>query len=460
MKKIFWILFLIGGYSGGQLQAQTVSFNFSLASQSVSGWINVHGDPSTGVRTATDGTTGISLSSIAMANWVPLSGTGSAYDGLGQTGGTFFPSGVMLNHWFQFGTLAVYNGAVPQLLISGLNKDSLYTVKMTGSSTSSYNSNPTQYTISGSTVYGYININSHNNTATGASFNNIQPDTSGKIRVYVNTVGTDVADICGIQITKGRTTPPPVVSITNPVNHAVLAEDGNFGITATASESGGTIVKVQFFIDTTKIGESTTSPYSATWINPDAGNYIITATAVDNSGVSNSSSINVNIEPLSSFWSMTGNIKANADSNFLGTVDTNRLAIRTNNIERVSVMGDGTVGIGTKTTYGYKLAVNGMAIFTKVKVKTAGTWPDYVFEKGYNLPSLEEIEQYVMIHKHLPGIMAAAEADKKGLDVGDNQAALLKKIEELTLYLIKQNKKLEQQQREIDELKKLIEAKK
>jgi hypothetical protein len=179
------------------------------------------------------------------------------------------------------------------------------------------------------------------------------------------------------------------------------------------------------------------------------------------------------VESLSSFWSVTGNIDANADSNFVGTVDTNRLAFRTNNIERVSILGDGTVGIGTKNTYGYKLAVNGSAIFTKVKVKTAGTWPDYVFEKGYTLPDLETLERYLAEHKHLPEITPAAEAEREGIDVAAQQAALLKKVEELTLYLIRENKqlkaqlekdqeqnaKIEQLQQQLEMLKKMIGAK-
>ena len=146
------------------------------------------------------------------------------------------------------------------------------------------------------------------------------------------------------------------------------------------------------------------------------------------------------------------------------------------------------IGIGTNNTLGYKLAVNGAAIFTKVKVKTAGTWPDYVFKKGYKLPGLDELERYVLEHHHLPGIASEQEVQKDGIDVGDEQAALLKKVEELTLYLIgenrslteqnkqmseqskqiaeqnrqltEQNARLEAQQKEIDELKALIQAKK
>jgi len=422
----------------------SASFNFSAASTTpISGWVNISGDPSTGIRSGSSGS--ITISSVSMANWAPIPGTGSAFNGVGASPGVFFPTAVMANHWFQYSILGGYNAAVPQLQIGGLDKDSVYTIKMTGSSTSSFSTNPTQYTVAGRTVDGYIDINTHSNTTAGATFNNIAPDTNGTIRVYINTVpSTDVGDICGIQITRGHTNPPPMIFITSPANNDVLSEDGNVTINAAASESGGSIVKVQFFVgDTTKIGEATSPPYAATWVTPDEGHYKVTATAVDALGVSNSTSINVSVESLSGYWSMTGNIAANADTNFLGTVDTNRLAIRTNNIERLSVMGDGTVGIGTKNTYGYKLAVNGNAIFTKVRIRAYNAWPDYVFKKDYKLPGIDELEKYILLYRHLPGMTPASEVNNKGMDIADEQAALLKKIEELTLYIIQEHKNVQ-----------------
>ena len=347
--KILISFFCMGLFVTG-LNAQTsASFNFSLAPVSVSGWVNIHGDPSVDTLRATSN--GITVSSVSPQNWVPLSGVGSAYDAIGVNTDGFFPGGVLYDHWFQYSSLGEYNELLPQFLISGLSKDSLYSLKMTGSSTSANNTNPTQYTVAGRTVYGYVQVNTHGNTASGATFNNVQPDVNGVIRVYVNTLSTtQVADICGIQIIRGHTNPPPTVAITSPANNDVLTEDGYITINATASESGGSIVKVQFYVgDTTKIGESTTAPYSAAWINPDLGQYKITVVAIDALGNSNATSINVSVESLSSFWSMTGNIAMNPDSNFVGNVDSVRLAFRTKNIERMSISPTGNVGIGTIT---------------------------------------------------------------------------------------------------------------
>jgi hypothetical protein len=73
------------------------------------------------------------------------------------------------------------------------------------------------------------------------------------------------------------------------------------------------------------------------------------------------------------------------------------------------------------------------------------SWPDYVFEKGYNIKSLEEVEKYIDENKHLPNVPSEEEIDKGGLNLGEMDAILLGKIEELTLYMIalkKENKEL------------------
>src|SRR5690606_37748738 len=86
---------------------------------------------------------------------------------------------------------------------------------------------------------------------------------------------------------------------------------------------------------------------------------------------------------------------------------------------------NGNVGIGATDTKGYKLAVNGVAIFTKIKVKTYGNWPDYVFSEDYRLPPLSEVAAYVKEHRHLPDMPAAEEVEQNGLDVEEMNRKLL-----------------------------------
>jgi hypothetical protein len=123
----------------------------------------------------------------------------------------------------------------------------------------------------------------------------------------------------------------------------------------------------------------------------------------------------------------------------------------------VAGMGNGSVGIGT-TTPKAKLAVNGDILAKKVTV-SLNNLPDYVFNTNYSLRSLNEVEQYIQQHHHLPEVPSAEEVKKDGLNLGDNQATLLKKIEELTLYVIEMEKNQKQQQQEIQQLKKLLSEK-
>jgi hypothetical protein len=98
----------------------------------------------------------------------------------------------------------------------------------------------------------------------------------------------------------------------------------------------------------------------------------------------------------------------------------------------------GNVGIGT-TAPQYKLAVNGTIGAKEVIVTNIG-WSDYVFRPGYRLRPLSEVGAYIRAHRHLPGIPSEAEVKEKGVSLGEMQAKLLAKIEELTLHMIQQEK--------------------
>ncbi|MEM7296879.1 MAG: hypothetical protein AAF391_01270 [Bacteroidota bacterium] len=116
------------------------------------------------------------------------------------------------------------------------------------------------------------------------------------------------------------------------------------------------------------------------------------------------------------------------------------------------VKSNGNVGIGTTSTGTHKLAVEGTIGAREIKVEASG-WSDFVFEKDYKLPTLEEVEKHINDKGHLPEIPSEAEVTENGINLGEMNAKLLQKIEELTLYLIEQNKEIKALKEEVSELK-------
>lgn len=118
----------------------------------------------------------------------------------------------------------------------------------------------------------------------------------------------------------------------------------------------------------------------------------------------------------------------------------------TNYVSRFNVLG--RVGIGTANPQA-DLSVNGNILAKEIKVKTDIAVPDYVFEPDYKLKSLEDIESYVKENKHLPEIPSAKQIQADGLDVAGMNLLLLKKIEEMTLHMIDQQKQILEMKAEI-----------
>lgn len=108
-------------------------------------------------------------------------------------------------------------------------------------------------------------------------------------------------------------------------------------------------------------------------------------------------------------------------------------------------VGIGTTNIGATTM----LAVEGKIGAREVNVMATGNvFPDYVFDEDYALTPLPDLERTIKTSKHLPGVPSASDVKKNGIDVGTMQITLLKKVEELTLYVIDQNKKLSSLEKE------------
>ena len=122
-------------------------------------------------------------------------------------------------------------------------------------------------------------------------------------------------------------------------------------------------------------------------------------------------------------------------------------------VPKMTINRNGNVGIGNANSDA-KLTVTGQVHAQEVKVSVTAPGPDYVLENDYPLSSLEEIKNYIDQNKHLPEVPSAKEMEKNGVQLGEMNMLLLKKIEELTLYQIDANRKIEILQREIQNLKK------
>jgi hypothetical protein len=253
---------------------------------------------------------------------------------------------------------------------------------------------------------------------------------------------------------------PPVINLTAPLTNVEYQLGRSVNIMATATDPDGGVAKVEYYVNNNKIGEvDYPGPYNYAWTPMQTGGYAVKAVAIDNLGSVKTSTIaNVTITPSAgNSWSLIGNGEIAPSSQFIGTTDAQPMIFKTNNTEQLRIGTDGRIKIGAfaNAPADAKLAVDGFVYARKLTI-TAASWADFVFGNNYSLPALTGVEKYIKKFRHLPGVPSEAEINKQGINVGDNQAILLRKIEELTLYLIAQNKKITKLQAQIQKQEKAI----
>ena len=179
-----------------------------------------------------------------------------------------------------------------------------------------------------------------------------------------------------------------------------------------------------------------------------------TNTTISGNGtVSNPYQINTtNVD--TSIYANNGEIDQATTINNNRIVDMNNSNIWFNSANSTS---NGKIYIGASATYPtntgeYKLYVEGGILTEKVKValRSTSNWADYVFADNYKLMPLHDVEKFINANNHLPGIKSATELVQNGLDVAEMQAKQMEKIEELTLYVIQQEKKINEQKEVIE----------
>jgi len=137
-----------------------------------------------------------------------------------------------------------------------------------------------------------------------------------------------------------------------------------------------------------------------------------------------------------------------------GTTHTNRLAINTNpttmtgwfhmktNITSQDIQTIFVIENLNKKLF--QINNDGIVRAGEVIVQLPGQWPDYVFEKAYPLLPLHELETFIKKEGHLPNVPSAQSVESEGVALGEMNRILLEKVEELTLYLLEQNKRIEE----------------
>jgi hypothetical protein len=132
--------------------------------------------------------------------------------------------------------------------------------------------------------------------------------------------------------------------------------------------------------------------------------------------------------------------------------DNSYMRFMTGGVDRMTILNGGNIGIGT-TTPEAKLTVKGKIVASEIQVKEIGNIPDYVFKPDYQLMPLNQVEEFVKQNQHLPEVPSEKEFKKDGMNMAEMNALLLKKVEELTLYAIEQNKQMIEQNKQIGQLK-------
>lgn len=311
---------------------------------------------------------------------------------------------------------------------------------------------------------GAYNTWTHVNTINITSSNNAN---KRYIRVRVPYIEWAQWRLAEFQVFKQNSTgnSPPTATMTNNTNPAItIAAGTTITLTANATDPDGTISEVSFRYGAgTIIGiapQTTTGPYTFQWAPTDPGTYQVYAQAKDNLlAIGNSLPITITVYANAGAWSLNGNDLTNVPDPYIGTPANKNFPIvfKTSGSEKMRITTDGKVYIGapgfpTSVPADALLAVKGFIVSKGLKV-TQINWPDYVFEKDYNLMPLPQLADFIKKNKHLPGVPSITQVSKDGVNVGENQEILLRKIEELTLYLLEQNKRIEALQREVIKLK-------
>lgn len=257
--------------------------------------------------------------------------------------------------------------------------------------------------------------------------NNLNPATTYNFTIMaMDAAGNGSALSAPLQVTtsgtQGDTEPPGAV--TDLHANSITSFSVQLQWSAVSDNVGVSMYHV--FQNGSEIGQPTATSFLAEGLNP-GSTYQFMIMAMDAAGNMSSMGNMINVTTLSE----VAVVDYTSENSNLPSVDWNANNLWVN----------GNLGIGTNNTMGYRLAVAGKVVAEEVKVALQGNWPDYVFKEDYPLPSLTEVKHYIALNGHLMDIPKDIDIQNNGISLGQMNALLLRKIEELTLYLIQQEEK-------------------
>jgi trimeric autotransporter adhesin len=357
-------------------------------------------------------------SNIAMGvNALGENTTGGANVGLGN--GALF-----------YNTTASYNTAIGGSALTynttGANNVAIGYNTLYNNSTGLYNTATGAQALGSNTIANYNTANGYfalfsntgnNNTAFGAN------------ALATNTTGSNNTTIgYAADVTTGNLSNATAIGYNAKVsqsNSLILGSAVNVGIGTTAPNA-------RLEIDNTTTG---TSGLRFTRLLSTS-----TPSTANNVALSVNPTGDVILVPSTSLWSPA-------------TVGTNNII---NNNAGAVIIGSGVLTTPNPTSYSLYVSKGILTEKVKIALINPGTnWADYVFNKDYKLQSLDSVENYINTNKHLPDVPSADELVKDGgIDVNQMFAKQMEKTEELTLYIIQQNKKIDELEKRVDELEK------
>lgn len=280
--------------------------------------------------------------------------------------------------------------------------------------------------------YGDLLVQDRMLSSTGGGFSYVKAPVlfaGGKTQQFLSSGSSQTPNYAGL-----------VGINTNQPNATLHVKNGSFLVTTGSNEyslfaNQTTNLSGSGLINGAAVGIGTMTPSTKLEIsakginNASVGNIVLKLSNIYNSAGSNQPTIQFNNKltngSIGNYWNLSATVGATGED-----VDRFSISYKGNSSE-IEI---------------FRVASDGWVYSEQMRVKLRTYWPDYVFAPSHHLMSLSELQQYISLNNHLPEVPDACEMETDGIDVGNMNTILLKKVEELTLYLF-------DLQKQIDELK-------